>query len=100
MPSDLLARHQNLSSELAQAIRERATLQTAVARAFSETWRLTAHLGVTERRETCKDAAADMEVEVLKLSGEVEALRVELHSLDVVIKYSDHHDGHSTGHST
>lgn len=87
--SDALRRHGSLSSELAASLRELAGVRAAVIRVQAETWRNTGHLAVTERRETCREAVADLEVEVAKLVGEVDALRAELNHVETMLRYGD-----------
>lgn len=85
--ADLVARHQLLSAELAQALRELPELRTAALTAYSETYQRT-NAGVTERREAAKIAAQHFESESLKLVGEIDALRVELTHVEFAAKYS------------
>ncbi len=72
MPSDELAK------ELAATIRELGEARSHALLARANAWRQFQHLNVTERREEQRCATAHLDVEVLKLEAEVDALRVEL----------------------
>lgn len=87
--SDVLSRHGSLTNELAASLRELALVRAAVIRVHAETWRNTGHLAVTERRESCREAVADLEVEAAGLVGEVEALRAEINHVEMMVRYSD-----------
>lgn len=84
--SDVLSRHGSLTNELAASLRELALVRAAVIRVHAETWRNTGHLAVTERRESCREAVADLEVEAAKLVGEVEALRAEINHVETMLR--------------
>ena len=53
----------------------------------SNTFRATNQVAITERRELCRDACADLEYEAAKVHGEIEALRVELDHVKVLIDH-------------
>lgn len=90
--ADLLRPHKAATADLASSLRGLGDVRAAVIRVHAETWRNTDHLAVTERRETCREAVADLQVEEAKLVGEVDALRAELNHIEITLRY---HDGTS-----
>lgn len=79
--------HARLTRELAQALRERADLRAASLSAYTDTYQRSV-AGVTERREAAKAAASHFETEVIKLDGEIDALRAELTDVEFAAKYA------------
>lgn len=84
-----LGAHRGLTNELAASLRGLGDVRAAVVRVHAETWRNTGHLAVTERRETCRVAVADLQVEEAKLQGEVDALRAEINNIEIMLRYHD-----------
>lgn len=78
-----MSRHAELSRELAVALRTLGFVRGAAAKRAAEVWQATAGLGVTERREEVRHATADLTAQAYELEAEVEALRVELHAVEV-----------------
>lgn len=68
----------HLSIELANTLRELGEARAGAIQARADAWRNTAYLPVTERREEIRAQTSQLDMEVVKLETEVEALRVEL----------------------
>lgn len=85
----LTDRHRDLTDELASRLRSRGDIHAVVIRTYAETWQNTTGLSVTERRETCKVATVDLDVEAARADGEIAALRAELTHIELAVKYAD-----------
>lgn len=83
----LMDRHAEVSHLLAERHRELGSVRAAVINARAAMWEQTAHLNITERRETCSALTADLNADVATLEEEVNALRVELRHAEMLIQY-------------
>lgn len=86
---DKLDKIRELSTTLAAELRDSGMLESAIVNQSSSLWYQTAHLGVTERRETIKADLANLESELSKSKAEIRALTVELDTL----KFLAEHEG-------
>lgn len=86
----LVARRADLVAELAASRREYGDVRAAAIVAHSRAFReANGHMNVTERREYCKIATADLDADVAKLHGECSALEAEIEHIDVQLEYHD-----------
>lgn len=83
-----LAKHADLSADLAVHLIDLGDIRAAITQAQAGVWEGTTHLNITERRETIRYAAADLEAEAAKTIGVIEALRARLAHLDLQVRYS------------
>lgn len=81
--------HRELSDRLADQLHSRGEIRATILRVYSEAWRDTLHLAITERREHCKDSTVDLEIEDVKLLADIDALRVRLNHLELVLRHAD-----------
>lgn len=86
--ADALAQHSRTTAELAAFLLELGDTREAIITTQAAAWEANGHLGVTERRETCRYVASDLEAQVAKIIGEVEARRAELADLDLYVRHS------------
>ena len=85
----MLSKHEALSRELAASLRSLGDIRAFIITTFSQAWRENSGVGVTERRETCKEATSHWAAEEAKLLGEIEALRVELNHVELQLRHAD-----------
>jgi hypothetical protein len=83
----LVIQHTNLSAQLAETIRELGMVRSAIHTSKAEAWAQSAHLAVTERREYMNQCVASLNAEAANLDAEVEALRVELNHVAMLINH-------------
>lgn len=85
----MLSRHAELSRELAASLRQLGEIRAHVIKIHAEAWTSHGGLNVTERREVVKVATSHWAGEEARLVGEVEALRVELNHVEVLLAHGD-----------
>ena len=85
--SDLSTQHAALSADLAAALRELGSQRAGVLKAAADLWQQTYGTAVTERKEVIRHQLAHLHGEVATLEADVEALRVELNHVEVVLRY-------------
>jgi len=84
---DLLNQHTRLTDELAQRLRELGDTRAAITRTQAQAWQATTHLSITERREHVRHSTYSLTADVEVQLGEIEALRAELHNLELRIQH-------------
>lgn len=87
--SSALDKHAELTNNLADTIRELASVKSALINNYAGIWNQTSDLSITERKETCRQQLADLYSEVATLEQEIEAIRAELDHLTLRIQHGD-----------
>lgn len=80
-----LARHGDLTTQLADTIRELGGVRALHITQQSEAWGQSQNLNVTERREYTRHVTAGFAKDIATLEAEVDALRVELAHVALVL---------------
>lgn len=84
---EIRAGRSSKAAELADAYRDLGETRRAISTSRRDVWDATAHLPVTERRETVTNAIAELHADAAVQEAEVEALRVELGQYDQQLKW-------------
>ena len=80
--------HTELSADLALRLRVLGDTRHAAITNRASAWAETRQLPVTERREEVSNSVADLNADIAGQEMEIEALRVELHHIEIALKYT------------
>lgn len=83
----LIQRHEQLTDELASQLRSRGDVRAVAIRTRAQAWWSNQGVPVTERRETCSMSTADLDQQIARMDGEVDALRAELVHIELEIDH-------------
>lgn len=84
---EALTRYQQISEDLASLLEQRGDLRSVAVRAWRDGWMNAGGEGVTIRRESARLASASQDIEIEKLTGDIEAAQARLRYLDQHIAY-------------
>jgi len=82
-----LHEHHELTVDLALRLRVLGDTRAAAITNKASAWAETRHLPVTERREEVSNTIADLAADMAGQEMEIEAIRVELHHIELRLQY-------------